>query len=242
MKEKNKKKEKKNFHIKELFLNKQYRSIIILIFYVVLFAILIIGLRQPKNMIDSGNGGSATISVKGYDLIHNNNFSYKYTVIMDEEEYVYEGKRYKDKDLVTITTKDESRDYYFDKDNYYVKRENEYKKTLTKPTFVFDYFNTSAIGTVIARSVFQEDKNQYVVDNQTLYDVLSDEDDRVEKGDNFIKLEYRNSYITKISFDVTNYANMLGERCSNATVVLEYFDFNLIDDFGEIEGIDLTSK
>lgn len=235
MKEKSKKKEKKNFHIKELFLNKQYRSIIILVFYVVLFAILIIGLRQPKNMIDSGNGGSATISVKGYDLIHNNNFSYKYTVIMDEEEYVYEGKRYKNKDLVTITTKDESRDYYFDKDNYYVKRENEYKKTLTKPTFVFDYFNTSAIGTVIARSVFQEDKNQYVVDNQTLYDVLSDEDDRVEKGDNFIKLEYRNSYITKISFDVTNYANMLGERCSNATVVLEYFDFNLIDDFGEIE-------
>lgn len=235
MKEKSKKKEKKNFHIKELFLNKQYRSIIILVFYVVLFAILIIGLRQPKNMIGPNQDRNVTSNVKGYDLIHNNNFSYKYTVVMDEEKYTYEGKRYKNKDLVTITTKDESRDYYFDKDNYYVKRENEYKKTLTKPTFVFDYFNTSAIGTVIARSVFQEDKNQYVVDNQTLYDVLSDEDDKVEKGDNFIKLEYRNSYITKISFDVTNYANMLGERCSNATVVLEYFDFNLIDDFGEIE-------
>lgn len=235
MEEKDKKKEKKKFHIKELFLNRQYRSIIILVFYVVLFTVLIIGLRQPKNMIGPNQDGNVTSNVKGYDLIHNNNFSYKYTVVMDEEKYTYEGKRYKNKDLVTITAKDESRDYYFDKDNYYVKRDNVYKRTLTKPIFIFDYFNTSAIGTTISRAVFQEDKNQYVVDNQTLYDVLSDEDDRVEKGDNFINLEYRNSYITKISFDVTNYANMLGERCSNATVVLEYFDFNLIDDFGEIE-------
>lgn len=235
MEKKEKKEENKKFHVKELFLNKQYRSIIILVFYVVLFTVLIIGLRQPRSMHSTNNGGNVSSNVKGYDLILNNNFGYKYTVEMDEVEYVYEGKRYQNKDLVTISSGEESREYYFEGDSYYGKTEDTYKSVFTKPIFIFDYFNTKALGTAIGRATFDEEKGQYIIDNQNLYDVLSDNNDKVEKGDNFITLEYRNSYITKITFDVTNYANMLGERCEKATITLEYFDFNLIDDFGEIK-------
>ena len=66
--------EKKNnetnqFHIKDLFANKQYSSIIILVFYVILFAVLIVGLRN-SNMTSSKDGGTVhKSSLEGYELI-----------------------------------------------------------------------------------------------------------------------------------------------------------------------------
>ena len=72
--EENKKEQK--FEFKELFTNKQYRSIGILIFYAILFAVLIVMIRMPSNRGVTENGTHVT-NVKGFELIDNKNFSYK---------------------------------------------------------------------------------------------------------------------------------------------------------------------
>ena len=231
--------EKKNnetnkFHIKDLFTNKQYRSIMILVFYVILFAVLIVGLRN-SNTTSSKEGGTVhKSSLDGYELIDGKNFSYKYTVQIDDQLYDYDGKKYNNKDLVNIKKNGESRDYYLENDNVYIKDDDIYRLTLSKPIMIFDFFNTDILDVLITRSTLDESEGKYVIDNQTLYDILNDDSIRVEKGDNFISLEYKNSYITKIYLELTNYANAIGEKRNNATITLDYFDFNLIDDFNEI--------
>lgn len=222
------------FQIKDLFTNKQYRSIIILIFYAVLFAVVIIGLRSGNDAI--GNDSGTTISnLDGYELIDNKNFSYKYTVELDDAVYLYEGKKYKDKELVTVTKGEEYSNYYIVGDKTYIKGDNGYTLSLTKPIIIFDFLNTDILDEAITRGLLvNEVTNEYRIDNQSLYDVFNSDNTKVEDGYNYVTLSYRNSYVTKITFDLYNYSKIIGENYDKVIITLEYSDFNLIDDFEEI--------
>lgn len=227
-------KENKKISIKEIFLNRQYRSIAILIFYFVLFVVIIIGIRMPNNTYFD-DGGNVVSELSGYELIENKNFGYKYTVTVDDEVYLYEGKKYNDKELVVITKNDESREYYFNKEDIYVKEKESYVKTIKKPYMLFDFFDTDILDKIIIRSVIVDEENhKYKVDNQKIFDVISDEFARIENGYNYISLIYRNEFITGITFDFSNYAKTMKEDFERIIISLEYFDFNLIDDF-EVE-------
>ena len=231
-----KKEEKENekFKFKELFTNKQYRSIMVLAFYAILFTVLIVTIRTPgksnfNNMVNKGT------KIDGYELIDNKNFSYKYTILVDDEEYIYEGKKYNNKDLFTVTKDEESVDYYMIDDKTYIKNGAKYFETLSKPIIIFDFFDTDIIDRLITRSsAIEDEENRYMIGNQNLYDVLSSDRVRVEDGDNFIVLKYRNSNITEINFELDNYAKIIGEKYDKVRIKLEYSDFNLIDDFNDI--------
>ncbi len=224
------KKENKKISIKEIFTNRQYRSIAILIFYAILFTVIIIGIRMPSGKVDSD--GNHVTNLDGYKLIDNKNFSYKYTVIIDEDIFYYEGKKYDDKELLKITKDEESKEYYFNKDNIYIKENDNYVITSTKPYILFDFFDTDILDEMILRSVVLDEENyKYKVDNQRIYDVLSINTTQVDSGDNYIYLTYRNDNITGITFDFSNYAKMMRENYNKIIISLEYYDFNLIDDF-----------
>lgn len=226
-----KKEETKKFKFSEVFTNKQYRAIAILVFYAILFVVLIISIRMPK-----GNGITDIISnktkIEGYELIDNNNFGYKYTVTIDDNIYYYEGKKYQEKELLNVSVGEEKREYYFEGDNVYLKENNYYTSTSIKPYVLFDFFNTDIIDSLISRSVkSSEDNYKYILDNQKIHDVISSSSSRIAPGDNYIYLIYRNDNITGISFDFSNYSKTVGEGYNNIIVALEYYDFNLIDDF-----------
>lgn len=231
-----KKEEKENekFKFKELFTNKQYRSIMILAFYAILFTVLIVTIRTPgksnfNNIVNKGT------KIDGYELIDNKNFSYKYTILVDDEEYIYEGKKYNNKELFTVTKDEESVDYYMIDDKTYIKNGVKYFEALSKPIIIFDFFDTDIIDRLITRSsAIEDEENRYMIGNQNLYDVLSSNRIRVEDGDNFIVLKYRNSNITEINFELDNYAKIIGEKYDKVRIKLEYSDFNLIDDFNDI--------
>ena len=106
------KKENGKFNIKELFTNRQYRAIAILIFYAILFAVLIIGLNGPKTLSVNESGDQKS-SLDGYKLIDGKNFNYKYTVTVDNETYYYEGKKYNNKELLCPDTHRAERRRYF---------------------------------------------------------------------------------------------------------------------------------
>lgn len=227
----NNNKEKK-FQFKELFTNKQYRSIIILSFYAILFTVLIVFIRNP---VDVGTGGNNKTNVEGYELIDNKNFGYKYTVTLDEDIYVYEGQKYDNKDLFTLSKGEVSANYYVEGDKFYKEENGVYKSIMDKPIMVFDYFNTNLLDQLIARSIIIDEKNnKYKIDNQALYDILNEDTSKVESGDNYITLGYRNSNITKIEFELGNYARLVGDNYDKVVINLEYYDFNLIEDFIEI--------
>lgn len=225
----------KKFHFKDLFTNRQYRSIMVLVFYAILFCAVIISIRTPKNISSTNDNGTKVSSLEGYALIDNGNFNYKYTIEVDDDVFVYTGKRYNEKELLTINKGDDYQEYYIEKNKTYIKENDKYVMALSKPIIVFDFFNTNLLDELIIRGILiDRDNNIYQIDNQDLYDVLNDDSVKVEKGDNFATLTYRNSYITGITFDLSNYAKVIGENYKKVIISLEYNDFNLIDDFEEI--------
>lgn len=227
-----KKTKKEKFNIKELYTNRQYRSIIILIFYVVLFAVLIVNLRSEKSGSPSNNEFNNYI--KGFQLIEKNNFSYKYVVQTDNETFTFEGKKYKNEDMFSLSSdgSDKTNDYFVRGNDVYIKENNKYVLSYTKPIVVFDFLNTKLVNELISRATAIEGvSNKYEISNQSLYDVLSDDNIRVQDGKNYITLYYRNSNITKIEFDLSNYSVMLGEKYKELKITLEYYDFDLIEKF-----------
>lgn len=230
-----KKQEKdKKIKIKEIFANTQYRAIIILSFYAILFIVLFMMIRMPSNNSVNENGNSIT-ELKGYELIDNKNFAYKYTVLLNYDEYVYEGQKYGNKELLTVSKDNETEEYLFIEDKFYIKENEKYKEIITKPILIFDFFNTDILDNVIVKStLIDSDKNRYRADNQLLYDNLTNYSAKVEEGNNYINLYYRNSNIIKIELELDNYAKVIGENYHKVMITLEYYDFNLIEDFDNI--------
>lgn len=222
---------KNKLNIKELFVNRQYRSIMILIFYAVLFGFLIISLRMPDNTQMDINNQDTISKIKGYEAIALNNFGYKYTLKMDKVTYSYEGKKYNNKDLVVLTTGEIKEEYYI-LDGVAYKNINGVYEENTMPILLFNFFDTKLIERIIQRSTLvDENIHMYEVSNQSLYDLLSNYNDKLQDGKNNLILTYRNSNITRISIDLTNYAKSLGENYSSLVLTLDYFDFNLIENY-----------
>jgi len=128
--------------IKELFTNRQYRSIMILICYAVLFVALIISLRMPDNNQMDVNNQDTTSKIKGYELIASNNFGYKYTLKTDDVIYNYEGKKYNNKDLVVLTIGEIKEEYYI-LDGVAYKNINGVYEENTLPILMFNFFDTN---------------------------------------------------------------------------------------------------
>ncbi len=224
---------KRKFSVKEIFSNRQYRSIAILIFYAILFAVLIAILRVPSS-INNENGTITASHLDGYELIDNKNFNYKYTVTIDEDIYCYEGKKYDNKEMVTLTKGEEQEEYYFLDKDVYVKQGDHYVLTEVKPYFLFDFFNTDTLDMLIMNGTLIDEANkEYKIDNQGISDVLSSHSVKVDSGDNFATLTYRNSYITGIKFDLSGYAKLMRENYDNIIIDMQFYDFNLVDDFNE---------
>lgn len=219
------------FNIKELFTNKQYRAIAILIFYGILFTFIIIGLNAPRNL-NVNESGNHISSLDGYKLIDGKNFNYKYTLMVDDEIYYYEGKKYDNKEKVTVTKDGIIEEYYFENKNIYIKRDNGYVLTENKPYMLFDFFNTDILDEIILRSMVEDKVNhKYKVTNQEIHNVIGEGIKKLDNGYNYISLVYRNDNITGITFDFSNYARITKEDYNTIIITLNYFDFNLVDDF-----------
>ncbi len=216
------KEEGKKFNIKELFTNRQYRSIIILVFYVLLFTVLIASLK-----INQGQKVSSEHDIlDGYELIYNNNFAYEYDITLDNQTFYYNGKKNKEEESFSVHDQDNERWYYIDEENCYII-DGDSKIKSEKPFFVFDFFDTKIIEEILSRS--SKGEEEITISNQALYDLLSDMDRKIEEGNNSITLMYRNSNITEIHMDLSNYVNATSRKYDKVIINLRYYDFDLID-------------
>ena len=223
--------QEKKFNIKELFSNKQYRAILILVFYAILFVIIISSIRLNNNPIKVDNDNEMSQDdgevLKGYELIHNNNFAYKYTVSLDDRVITYDGKKNGNKEEFIVSDGENVRTYYINDKDIFIKNADTYTKS-DKPYFVFDFFDTAIVENILKGSIFDEE--QQVISNKSLQNIVSEYYINIEDGNNTITVSYRNYNITQISLDLSNYSKAIGEPYNSLIITLEYYDFNLIDE------------
>ena len=86
------------FKVSDLATNKQYRAIIILIFYFFFFLVLIIAVRGVLDKEDVSDNKETKEKVKEiskvkiFSSLKKKNFTYKYTLTVDDKVYVYNGE------------------------------------------------------------------------------------------------------------------------------------------------------
>lgn len=222
--------ENKKFSIVELFKNKQYYAILNLSFYSLLIIALIVFVRvgsgngtsqQDQNI----NGNTTTSEVIGFDYIKNKNFEFSYSLKIDSSDLLYQGKQFGNKILFTDITN--NKDYYVNEDIYLVKQENQYILT-ESPLQYFNYLSVELIESILKATI--SDENELVISLGEFLTIIGNTTDYNSDDDIIINLVKQNNNIRKIEMDITSYIQLTRPEIENAFLVLDYSNFNLVED------------
>ena len=219
----------KKFKITDLITNKQYNAILNLVLGFGTIIILIIMIRLsgssvPNNTNNNINNNGTHSVVSGFNDIKGKNFSFKYTLTENGKSVVYQGKERKNKLLFTDTIN--KLEYYAIGDVVSVKKGNDYVIG-TNPSKYFNYFDVELVEKIISSAKVDED--DYVISINDFSKLVSS--DKSSVGDIYISLTKSNGIITKITFDLGEYAVLTDKNIKTSVLTLEYSNFNLIDDF-----------
>lgn len=219
----------KKFKITDLITNKQYNAILNLVLGFGTIIILIIMIRLsgssvPNNTNNNINNNGTQSVVSGFNDIKGKNFSFKYTLAENGKSVVYQGKERENKILFTDATN--KLEYYVIGDVVSVKKGNDYVIG-TNPSKYFNYFDVELVEKIISSAKVDED--DYVISTNDFSKVVSS--DKSAEGDIYISLTKSNGIITKITFDLGEYAVLTDKNIKTSVLTLEYSNFNLIDDF-----------
>lgn len=222
----------KKFKFSDIVTNKQYRAIIILVFYFFLFLVLIISIRSMdnKNVSEKENNQVESSSkIDGFSYIKSSNFNYNYNLTVDNNTFIYEGKKYDKNDEFSLMINNEKKDYIIN-DGYTFEKKNKDNILRDKPYYYIDFFQPEVIEKILINSK-KIDDNNYVISNSKLDSVVDSEIGIDSDLDNYLKVYYQNNVITKIEFDYTNYVNYCGVKVGKVLLVLQYYDFGLVEKF-----------
>lgn len=219
----------KKFKITDLITNKQYNAILNLVLGFGTIIILIIMIRLsgssvPNNTNNNINNNGTQSVVSGFNDIKSKNFSFKYTLTENGKSVVYQGKERENKILFTDTIN--KLEYYAIGDVVSVKKGNDYVIG-TNPSKYFNYFDVELVEKIISSAKVDED--DYVISINDFSKLVSS--DKSSEGDIYINLTKSNGIITKITFDLGEYAVLTDKNIKTSVLTLEYSNFNLIDDF-----------
>lgn len=219
----------KKFKITDLITNKQYNAILNLVLGFGTIIILIIMIRLsgssvPNNTNNNINNNGTQSVVSGFNDIKGKNFSFKYTLTENGKSVVYQGKERENKLLFTDTIN--KLEYYAIGDVVSVKKGNDYVIG-TNPSKYFNYFDVELVEKIISSAKVDED--DYVISINDFSKLVSS--DKSSEGDIYINLTKSNGIITKITFDLGEYAVLTDKNIKTSVLTLEYSNFNLIDDF-----------
>ena len=218
---------------KELITNKQYRAIIILVFYFFFFAILVIGARASLNkkstISEEVKQKTSVRQIKGFSNIKSANFNYKYTLNIDDEMYIYEGKKYDNKDSYTLTVGKDIKNYV-QVDDFSFEIKNKEKVLTDKPIYYLDFFDAALLEKIIENSSLKGD-GVYSIDNIILNKLLNLQLGVSNKLENDIMLSYVDGNVTRIDINYTNFINSINKNIKKVLLTLEYKDFGQVLDF-----------
>ncbi len=228
-----KEEKKKKFNVLDIFRNKRYYAIANLSFWSVIIIILSICVRvsEPQSEINSPNTGQTQIqTIEGFEKIKKKNFRFKYSLLLSNNSYVFEGKQSNDKILFNDVKN--NKEYFIKNDVVLVKNNNNYILDKT-PVKYFNYIDVELIEKILLSSQLEDTK--YIISCNDFSKIIMN-DNIFEDKHIYITLIRTTGIITKIQMDLGEYVNSIDSNVKSAKLDLEYYDFDLVEDF------DITNK
>lgn len=229
---------KKNFDFSKMLTEKQTKSRIILLAYLILIIGLIVMIRtSPKstnkenneeqkkdNNIVEENQIDAELK-EMFSFIDGNNYEFKYTMTYGNDISVIEGKRYNKKVNFKLTENTNEPIEYIGTEDNILEIGNDSSSAAS-----FNMFTSSFLKKVIKSSTIKDEI--YEITNEDLNKLMSNHVKLKNKDDiNTLELVMKNNKITEVHLDMSNLiSDYTGEK-TKALVVLEYYNFGLVDDF-----------
>ncbi len=215
--------------------NKKTRSIFLIIFYCLLFLSLIFYICINHKLEKSNNSVKNVEKVESIfelqDYLEDKNYSYEYTLKVDNDTYKYTGKRYLDKEEFVFQNGLISETYQLNRSDIYKKVNDKFIKT-ELPYHYFNYFDSNLIGTILEKSIFDSKNNLYEISNKDLQNIIGNQKNNNEQeGINTIEIIYGDNNIVSIIMDLTNYVKTLNATDDLVILELKYMDFQKIKDF-----------
>jgi len=207
-----------------------------LIFFIVVVLFVKFSSRSTTMPSDYEKGNSSRGSDISIDKLVANNYLFSYKINLDGVEYLYNGKRYKDKELFQYNNET----YYKQDDNYFkkngelwVKTENPYKFNL--------FLDSSKIISIIEMSSL-ESKTTYedgrssmnlLISTNTINQKFNNIDsDYLEEPNKITLIANKSSDIDEVTYDLSSYCKLNNFCQSNLKITLNY------EMYGEIKKID----
>ena len=206
-------------------------------FYAVFFiivAFMILGGRTTLN--NQNNNGVSPEEEEEYTGLVAPNYNYEYKIEIDDNTYIYSGKRLYSKDLFTYGENDKKSSYYKEKDTYYklvdkkwIEDENPYiyEEFLDIDSIDYLFANADDVGV-------QNNKNMRIYSYEITSSMLSDTLDAtfLADGENkntfVVYLNTKTKRIEKIELDLSDYGIQKQIATKKFKFTLQYSNFNKI--------------
>lgn len=214
------------------------KSILVMVFYFIFFVILIIFIRSnrsPKPLSPNVQEQEEQTEPKG--LLSTTNYHFTYKLKIDNVIYTYDGKRFNDKELFTISSGFsglDSSEYYRYGELVLVKKANDYVLS-SMPYYYFNYFDTNLLNKIINNSVYDQTKDQYVISTQNLSRLIDANHIINSSSENYLSIQYTNKRISAININFTNYVKDRGESHEIVELELNYNNHGNITDFALVK-------
>ena len=247
---------KKKFNLIDIINDKQKRSRFILLIYLLFFVILVIIVRLNlksslnNNQVNNSNNSNTVVEnnntekkqenvvdnniVKNeidemFSFIESNNYEFKFVINMKNSISVIEGKRYNDKFMFTLENNGSI--LYFNGTSNYIRAKDSPEgepKITGFPYVLVNIFDNKIVKEIVNNS--KENNELYEISNEAIGNIVKTDLSNKDSM-NTIRLTKKNNKITKIEFDFSNaISSYIGDN-ANANISLEYYNFELVDDF-----------
>jgi len=223
-------------YIKELRKTEKGRATLFFVFFFFFFLFLAIWARIPGNVDvekDINNNYSHDISI---DKLLDNNFSYVYTVEVDRQKYIIDGKINENVEKFNFSDQNSNVSYYRSGENYYINNNVIWEKG-NVPLELSKFFNTKKLNELIKKSTL-DSKTEYINGNTSynflistniINDIVDDKDTDFDDIPNSISVYFdKNSVVNKIVLELNSYVLYNKMNISNLTITLEYSDIGKI--------------
>lgn len=236
----------KKFNFLDMFLDKKYRARLILFLYLVFFIIIIVVIRTgniSNNSVDTTNNDKIEdiqVEVNNefflkdeFSYIDSNNYNFNFLINYNNQEVSSVGKRFDNKFMFDVINDDNVANFIATGNLAKIKKDEEYSTT-DYPYVLFNYYNNSVIENILSDSTFDNSTGLYIISNEKLFSYIDNNSSIVlsnKTANNSIELVKKNNKVVTIIFDLSNIAKEINAFESSLNIRLEYYNFNLVDDF-----------
>ena len=210
-----------------------------LLFFLFVFIFMKTADRVHLNRSDFETGNQVSFNV---EKIKNNNYSYKYTVTIDVNDYLFTGKRNKDYELLEY----QDNKYFINhSDNGVLKYENNQWVNSNNPNDFSDFVDADNIlelaenSTYLSKTDYESGKvtYSYEISTTTIEKIINNVDiDLDDKPNELVFSTDEDGNVISIKMKLDSYGKYKGNCKKYLDIEIEY------DDFGKIKDIDNPIK